>query len=425
MLHALRDWSRRRFLKLTVAHLHHGIRGAAADRDAEFVQQLAWSLGLPCIVGFEDVPARAKASGESIEMAARAARLEFFARVCEQTNATALALAHTADDSAETLLLRLLRGGGMQSLGGISPIARVGSLRIVRPMIDVTRAQVEAFLRRHSLRWREDRTNRDERILRNRVRHELIPLLESQYQPGIRHVLARTAERIREDALLLEPLIKRAERKAAIGDDLAADALRKMPPALCRHVIVRWLRRCGAPESCIDADFLMLTQNLLAGRKGRIQVQPGFFIEMRSSRLVFARERTLTRAPRARSLKIPGQVRWIMGRVVSAQHCTGILKPPRGRIGDVPCEVTIRPPREGERLTVRAVWPGARFAPIGFRGTMKMQDLFVNERVPRERRLEIPLVTCGNEVIWVPGHRIARNWSVASESAPSVLLRFS
>jgi tRNA(Ile)-lysidine synthase len=425
MLYALCDWSRRYPLRLTVAHLHHGIRGAAADRDAEFVQQTAWSLGLPCIVGFADVPARAKTSGESIEMAARAARLEFFARVCEHTRAEALALAHTADDSAETLLLRLLRGGGLQSLGGISPVARVGSLRIVRPLIDVTRAQVEAFLRRHSLRWREDRTNRDRSILRNRLRHELMPLLESRYQPGIRRVLARTAERVREDVALLEPLIRRAERRAAAGADLAVDALRAMPPALCRHVLARWLRRRGAPESGIDADLLMRVQSAIEAGAARIQLKFGLRIKTRSGRLVLAKERPPPRTPRARALSIPGQVRWLAGHVVSARPGTGILRPPRGRVGDAPVEVTIRRPREGERLTVRAVWPGARFAPIGLRGTVKLQDLFVDHRVPRDRRAEIPLVTCGNEVVWVPGHRIARAWAVASESAPSVLLRFA
>ncbi len=426
MLHVLCHWARRRPLRLIVAHLHHGIRGRQADRDAEFVQLLAWSLGLPCVVGFADVPARAKKSGESVEMAARAARHAFFRQVCAETGATAVALAHTADDSAETVLLRLLRGGGVQSLGGIPPASDVGRLRIVRPLIDVTRESVEMFLQSHALRWQEDRTNRDRSILRNRVRHELLPLLESRYQPGIKRVLARTAERIREDAALLEPIIQRAERRAAVGSHLDLGALRALPPALCRHVLARWLRRQGVPDARLDADYLALVQNAIVAGRVRVQAAPDRRIETEGGRLtVVSSSHRVRRAPAPRTLPIPGKVDWGGERMISARFDRGILRPPRARIGDAPVEAAIRRPRAGERLMVRPAWPGARFAPIGLEGSVKLQDLFVDQRVPRERRAEIPLVTCGDEVVWVPGHRIARAWAVASETAPSVRLRFA
>lgn len=424
LLHALHARMRRDRLHLLVAHLHHGIRGKAADEDARFVQRLAWRLGLPCVVEYADVPDRSRRARESIEMAARAERQTFFASVCRAHRADAVALAHTADDAAETLLLRLLRGSGTFGLGGLAAESRVGSLRIIRPLIDVTRAEVEAFLRAHGLEWREDATNRDLSIPRNRVRRELIPLLQSHYQPNICRVLVRTAEALRADAALLEPMIRRTVARAASKTGaLAIPALRREPSALRRHVIQRWLRAHNVPESRIDADAIARVEALVVSGAGRVDIASGLMARIRGQALEIAPTRS-NWTPRIAPLPVPGVVVWgDDGLRVEAEPWRGILRVPPGVIGQAPAMATIRLPEEGEQLAVRPPWPGARLAPTGMRGSVKLQDLFVNHRVPRADRPSIPVVACGDEVVWVPGHRVARAWAVSSESGPCIRLR--
>ena len=151
LLHALALLREPLGWRLAVAHLHHGIRGAAADADAAFVERTAKKLGLPVLVERADVPARAQAEGISVEMAARAARYEFFARVARRLRAAAVAVAHHADDQAETVLLRLARGAGPQGLAGMESVSRQGALKIIRPLLGVTRSEIVAFLKKNRL----------------------------------------------------------------------------------------------------------------------------------------------------------------------------------------------------------------------------------------------------------------------------------
>lgn len=175
-------------LKLHVAHLDHGIRGAEGEADAEFVRQLCFRLEVPCTLGRRDVPAYKWEHKLSLEAAARDVRHDFLREMAAELGATAIFLAHTADDQVETFLLRLIRGAGVAGLAGMSP--KDGPLR--RPLLGVWRSEVEDYLRQKGQAWREDSSNRDRRFLRNRVRHELLPLLASM-NPGIKQVLLREA----------------------------------------------------------------------------------------------------------------------------------------------------------------------------------------------------------------------------------------
>ena len=424
LLHLLCRYRERHPVRLTVVHLHHGIRGRAADRDAAFVQSLAKAWDVPCVIGRARVPAAARQTGESIEMAARRARHAFFQRVLRRTGAYAVAVAHTADDQAETVLLRLLRGSGIQGLGGIAPESKIGALRVVRPLLGVTRAEVEAYLRTEGVTWREDRSNRDQSILRNRVRHGLLPILEKKFQPAIRRILCRTAEILREEQALLEPLVERTVARCMDSSGrLAVPRLRKLDAGLRSRVVLHWLRACGVPEARLDRALAMRVLALLA--KGtQLNVAGGFIAGCEGNWLALSRP--LDRAkpgPAIAPLSVPGRVVWRDGTVLTAERSVGIARPARQKPGAIPALATIRPPRRGEKLSIRAPWPGARIAPIGLDGSAKLQDLFVDAKVPRPRRAGIPVVASGDEVVWVPGCRVARRWAVSGESAPSVTLR--
>ena len=238
LLDVLRDLEREGHIAIAgVAHFNHQLRGGAADADEAFCRALAAQVGVPVEVGSADVRALAREQGRSIEDAARAARYAFLDAAAERLRADVIAVAHTRDDQAETFLLRLVRGAGPRGLTGIHP--RAG--RVVRPLIDISRSELRAYAAERGLEFREDETNRDVAIPRNRVRHELIPYLEREFSPGIVDVLAREAAIARddEDRLQIEA-IDLARSVVLMGNDGTVEVdtagLTSLHPAMAARV---------------------------------------------------------------------------------------------------------------------------------------------------------------------------------------------
>ncbi len=253
---------------LSAAHVHHGLRGAEADGDEAFVQEACARLGVPLTVFRVDTVARQAAAGEGLEEAARALRYEALRGLMATGGVDAVATAHTLDDQAETVVMKMLRGAWTEGLGGISPVVQAGG-RIVRPLLGVRRAEVEAFLREREQGWRDDTTNRDVSLTRNRVRHQLMPVLR-EFNPGLDALLARTAEVAREeeaywkaevDRVLPQVLLPgkpvrgggRAVSTAVgeIGYAMEIERLRAMPSPLRRRLV-----RAAARKVCGD-DYVL------------------------------------------------------------------------------------------------------------------------------------------------------------------------
>ena len=244
LVDALASLRRRRGFRVLAAHLDHGLRPGSAD-DAAFCAELCRSLDVPLRVDRADVRARAARERGGLEQAARRERYAFLRRVKEEEGAVAIAVAHTRDDQAETLLLRLLRGAGATGLGGMRPRSR----DVLRPLLAVSRGEVLAQLRERGLAWREDPSNDDLDHRRNRVRHELIPYLEERFNPAIRASLARTASlladeaaHVRREAETLLATISREEDGALL---LGRPALADAPAAVARAAIRQALLRTG------------------------------------------------------------------------------------------------------------------------------------------------------------------------------------
>lgn len=226
LLLALHEQAAALGLGLSAAHLHHGIRGHDADADREFVRALCSRLVLPLHEAEADVPAAAAASSETLEKAARNARLRFFATLLANRTADRVATAHTADDQAETVMMKLIRGAWTEGLGGIAPTLQVdaegrpcreaGVGSVVRPMLGVGREQVIAFLKSRNQDWREDATNADPAFTRNRVRAQLMPLLRS-FNPGIATTLGATAEMAREEERRWQAEVARLYQDLAVA----------------------------------------------------------------------------------------------------------------------------------------------------------------------------------------------------------------
>lgn len=205
LLHFLKSIAPRCNLKLHIAHVNHMIRGAGADEDERFVEELACSLGIPITVERVDVPRRARQLGVTVEDAGRDARYGLYSRICVERGFSRAAVAHHADDQAETVLMRILRGAGLRGLAGIPPVRELGEhATVIRPFIDVSRAQIEQYCEKRGLPTRTDPTNVDTHYFRNKVRCELLPLLEREYNSSIRAGLARLARLAAMDEQYLE-----------------------------------------------------------------------------------------------------------------------------------------------------------------------------------------------------------------------------
>ena len=231
------------YKNLIICHLNHQLRGAASRGDARFVEKIARNLQLDCEIGSTDVGALAKQSKLSIETAARFARLAFFVEVARRRRCPRIFLAHHADDLVETALLNLFRGagpGGMAAMRKIS-IHRIGKtqLTILRPLLGIWRSEINSYISHHHLEYREDATNAVLRSSRNKIRHRILPDIEKQFGRGVRKTIWRAAQIWSEEEAVLDSLVS---TEMIFARHLAVAALQKMPVALQRRTILRWLR---------------------------------------------------------------------------------------------------------------------------------------------------------------------------------------
>ena len=419
-----------------IAHLNHQLRGADADADEAFCAALAARLDVPFTAERIDVAALARAGKRSIEDAARSARYGFFERAADALQADVIAVAHTREDQAETFLLRLLRGAGTRGLASIQP--RAG--RVIRPLLEVERAALREYLAASGETFREDATNADVAIPRNRVRHELIPYLQSHFSPGVSGVLARDASLARQDEeFLREQAVELAGRIVLLEEavvTLDADGLSRAPRALGSRVVQAALQRLAGPKS-IHFDHVERVLALAAGdaclarrsRDAKVAL-PGQYALRIGNTIVLRPGRgsgTVRANSFAFSLSIPGEVELgPQGVVVRAEfpgpaaHGERHKKQWAGRGAEVGVAAhTLELP-----LAVRNRRPGDRFRPLGAPGGRKLQDFLVDRKVARADRDALPLVVDGRDrIVWVVGQSVAEDFRVTDPSQGVLLLK--
>jgi tRNA(Ile)-lysidine synthase len=393
LLDALATVGPRRGFRVIAAHLDHGLRPDAAA-DALFCADLCAQLGVPFRSGRADVAARARRERGGIEQAARLERYAFLRAVKEEEGAVAVAVAHTRDDQAETLLLRLLRGAGRSGLSAMR--ARVGD--ILRPLLDVSREEVRSYLQGRGLAWREDPSNADPSFLRNRVRRELMPYLESRFNPRIGETLARSAALLADEAELLGSpaggLYDGAARREGGGVSLSRGGLAASPRALRRLAVRRALEETGGLRGVSAA----LVERLLAlagsaAPSGRRLALPGGRVALFRFGDVWVGPRSEPLSAFAYPLGVPGRVELPGGLAVVAGPAEG---PPASE-----GETALVAAPEGKPLLVRTRRPGDRVWRHG--REMSLKRFLMEQRVPADRRGALPLVAAGSEVLWVPG----------------------
>lgn len=408
LLYCLHRLSGRMNWKLAVAHFNHGIRGPEADEDEEFVRRLAAELALPFFCERAQIARQAAESTVNLEDLARKARYDFLRRTAAALGAGKIAVGHSLNDQAETVLSRLFRGSGVEGFSGIRPV--LGGL-IVRPLLGCSRSSIEAYLRHLNVTFREDTTNRDLKLERNRIRHELIPYLEASFNRRVVETLAREAELAREASEYLAVQSRKAylelRKPASSGVSLPVAGLLALPRIIQKLVVRHALRECRGSLRGISMthvlDVLALCRPESSGR--RIPL-PGDGLAVREFDNLILLGATPLCAPKYRyELAVPGQCEvpetGMVFRAAVAQES------PRAELEPAIERVVLDAASLPNPLVIRSCLPGDRYGGPGHR---KLKKLFNQARIPFRKRSCLPAVVAGEAVVWIPGVKPAKSF---------------
>ena len=446
LLHLLAGLREQYSLTLFAGHINHLMR-PEAEADAQYVTAVAASLAIPTEIIAVDVRALAAERKLSLEDAGRQARYEALAEMAGRVGATCIATGHTADDQVETILLNFLRGGGPEGLAGMPATRELpGGARIIRPIIDLTKAETEAYCQAHDLQPRLDSTNLELFARRNRLRHNLLPLLREE-QPALDRLLLRQAEifRAEDDFLreLTEIFLPAALLSASESEiTLAVDKLVNLPLPLARRVVrecLRSLRLGRLPLSVEQVDrVLELARQGKTGKK--LILGEGLEAAKEYEKLILSRtEPPVERAALTRRrqgygwqgvereirLPLPGEATFEQRRFKAELLDRASIHDLRADAGGKIAFLDAARFAPGEAFTLRHPRPGDRFVPLGSAGSMKLQDFFTNLKVPRPRRAKTIVVCQGDRIVWLAGYRIDDRFKVHPETRTVLRLELS
>jgi len=418
LLHLLHGLREELGITLHVAHLHHALRGEEADEDAKFVERLATSWGLPSTVEKRDVPAYAEREKLAIEQAARQVRYTFLAEVANRVGASSVAVGHNADDQVETIIMHWLRGAGTAGLRGMRPLQRWPlpgiDLRLARPLLEIPREEIEAYCQEHRLRPRFDRSNLDTTYYRNRIRHELLPLLE-EYNPNIREVIRRAALIIADDHHYLASQGQRAwekvvsEMEGALVFDLKAWG--QLHPSLQRQLLRRAIRNLRSDLRNIDWVHIEEARRALGEKPAGTEVTlpRGLSLFRSYDTFVIGDMIPVPEMPlieEEMKIAVPGRTPLPDWHLI-----TEVLAGERGKVeafnNQDPWQGYLDLDQVGQDLILRGRKPGDRFQPLGMGGRSKpLREFMIDAKIPYHIRDMLPLVVSPQNIVWVAGYRI-------------------
>ena len=386
---------------LSVVHLNHQLRGSESDGDEQFVRELADEHKLELFAESADVKTHVQEKRLSLEAAGRELRYAFFERLFNKNAVNRIATAHTRDDQAETVLLRMMRGAGTRGLAGIYPERKVGAndTTIVRPLLGISRKELEEYLHEIQQSWREDSSNQDERHARNRVRKNLLPWLEENLNPSVRDTLAETAEIARAEEEYWQTQIS---VRLADPHQLNIAELQRLPLALQRRLI-----RAVAESSNIRLDFHhveeVLELLLDPAARGPLSL-PGGSVSKAAGKLCFEHESHPSAKVAANfeyALSIPGQI--TVAEIQSEFHASLIPAASVEGYNPQDLENLMDAQLLAQKLQVRNWREGDRFWPAHTKAPKKIKELLQERKVIGPQRKVWPVIVSGSEIVWMRG----------------------
>jgi tRNA(Ile)-lysidine synthase len=426
LLHLLWDLSEEFHLHLEVAHMQHGIRGEEAKEDARFVAELAEKLGLQFHLKEISLPQIVSVAGKgNLEALARDERYRFFAEVVGAQPLGKVAVAHTQDDQAETVLMRFLRGAGMTGLAGMAPLHRMESigseslsgLTVIRPLLEVSKTEILNYLAEKHQAYRLDQTNQDTALLRNWIRLELLPKIGERVDGRLNERLGQQAELLRDedDALARVARLKLEEIRAA--DGLRREALLAEPKAMQRRLLRLWIESVRGNLRGLDfvhmKDMLHLIEH--GAPHARLALPGGWQLRLEYDRVKLA--------PRSARLMRPCySYDFVIGATLAIPQAgwaiqSELIEPPLVHYPADPMEALFDAACLTPGLIVRNFRNGDFFQPLGMAGHKKIKDLFMEKKLPLSVRALWPLLASAHDVLWIPGHGRSECAKVTPETA--------
>jgi tRNA(Ile)-lysidine synthase len=422
LLHRLRHSHQ---VELVVAHVHHGLRGAEADQDALFVHNLSHQLGLPVVEQRLEVRTWQKEHGGSLQMAARALRYQCLHQLMAEKGASKLALGHNADDQAEEILLRILRGAGQRGLSGMAPCNRKG---VIRPLLECHRHEIMAYLEDNGLAFRQDSSNLKPWCQRNLLRLELLPQLQQVFNSNLSATLLRTSKIFREEedfwelhlaSWMHEHSLNQGDGEIRFPIRPLLEAHPAMQKRLLRRVVQEVkgdLREFGFHHTEI---LLQLCQSPAANRQldlpGAVRAEKNYdwvTVTLQPETVEDFTFRILDQGFHP----FPSLNRSMKVELLASNMPVEFNHDPNEAIMDLD--------RVSFPLTLRSSTPGDRFRPLGLRGSKKLKDFFIDAKVPKSGRRQIPILCSNDHIIWVVGHRLDDRVKVTSNTSRVLRLRY-
>jgi tRNA(Ile)-lysidine synthase len=424
LLHFMKDLAAEWGIALAVVHFNHHLRGAESDADEGFVRNLADSAGIAFICGEADVARVAREKKRNLEATARELRYRFFFSLVDQGRLDKVVTAHTANDQAETVLLRLLRGAGTRGLSGIYPLLEG---KVARPFLDLTRAEITRELEARKLEYRLDSTNLDSRLRRNKVRRELLPLLERQFNPAVIPLLKNHADRARDEEAFLEQQARERSGpwrlREGAEEKISVRALRGFARAIQRRVLRQMLQslRPGL-RGVAYAHIEELLRFATSAQSGRSLPLPGGAVARKEFDWLILGSQAISPGDDAYAypVEVPGEI------AVPALGSTFGFK--IVELHGLPEEYNeiaasaIDAQKLPGRLFLRNWRAGDQFWPLGSRKLRKLKELFRQQNIPRSQRKLWPVLECGEQIVWVRGFPPAAPMAASQESRALLLI---
>ena len=408
LLHLLYEMREEFQLHLQIAHLQHGIRSEEAKSDARFVAALAEQLNLPFHMKEVSVPAMRLAAGKgNLEALARAERYRFFTEVTAAHGLTKVATGHTLEDQAETVLMRFLRGSGLKGLGGIAPVQgmrSLGGLTIIRPLLQISKQDLLAYLAERGQDFCVDRTNGDTSLLRNWLRLELLPKIRERVDARLSERLAQQAEIMRDEDALLDQWARAKLKDICSTEGLNRQSLLAEAVAMQRRLLRLWIEAVTGSLRGLDFDHIDGLVRLIeqGPPNGRIALPRGWQVARQYNKVKLVRRGVLAQCPCYEYRFMPGEPLSITE--AGCQICSEFTKAPLERLPSDLMEAVFDLSGIAGPLTVRNFRNGDYFQPLGMTGHKKIKDLFMERKLPLKERARLPLLAEGPEILWVPGH---------------------
>jgi len=430
LLHILAKLQKELKVNLHVAHLNHQLRGTESEADAKYVSDLARQLGIPATIEGREVKSYQAQEHLSLEEAAREVRYSFLAEVAKAIGAERVAVGHTRDDHIETILLHLIRGTGTRGLKGLQACSewksKTGSIIVIRPLLEISHQETEDYCRQHQLVPRLDASNISLSPLRNRIRHQLLPLLES-YNPGIAQALLRTAKIASDDIAFLDKQIDQLWDEVAQqqGETIVLDKgkFNSLPPALKRYIFRAAVERMLGSAKDIEMRHIEEMMSALDKPAGkRLSLPRGLIFSVEYNRYLLASDPTaLSPLPVLGGefeLKIPGKTS------LPGWHIEATITDREGMTEKDNFIAYLDLDKVGDRLLVRPRKRGDRFQPLGLDQPKKINEFMIDAKIPRTWRQQVPIVCSPEQIVWVVGWRIDERAKVSEKTKQVLCLEF-